>query len=192
MSLTPCSGVVLAAGRSSRMGRDKALLPWQGQTLLDQARRQLFAAGAGRVLTCGRSDHPDAIPDRERGQGPLSALAQLCPALDDGVYIVVPVDMPLLSTALLQLLACTEAACVAVEGNPLPMRLQLQQQVRHQLAHLDQQAGPQRSLRALQQALHARWLEAAPWQDQLRGCNTPDEWNALRDSRHCPPSDASN
>jgi molybdenum cofactor cytidylyltransferase len=27
-------GVILAAGESSRMGRDKALLPWHGQTLL--------------------------------------------------------------------------------------------------------------------------------------------------------------
>src|SRR5919205_2394381 len=28
------AGVILAAGESSRMGRDKALLPWHGQTFL--------------------------------------------------------------------------------------------------------------------------------------------------------------
>ncbi|MCU1308411.1 MAG: hypothetical protein JWN45_3106 [Acidobacteriaceae bacterium] len=31
------AGVILAAGESSRMGRDKALLPWHGQTLLSAA-----------------------------------------------------------------------------------------------------------------------------------------------------------
>src|SRR5260370_38263302 len=35
------AGVVLAAGASSRMGRDKALLPWQGGTFLSAAIRAL-------------------------------------------------------------------------------------------------------------------------------------------------------
>ena len=34
MTSVSFAGVILAAGESSRMGRDKALLPWNGQTLL--------------------------------------------------------------------------------------------------------------------------------------------------------------
>ena len=42
MALAPAfAGVVLAAGASSRMGRDKALLPWQGGTFLSAAIRAL-------------------------------------------------------------------------------------------------------------------------------------------------------
>jgi molybdenum cofactor cytidylyltransferase len=42
MALAPSfAGVILAAGSSSRMGRDKALLPWQGGTFLSTAIRAL-------------------------------------------------------------------------------------------------------------------------------------------------------
>ena len=42
MPLSPSfAGVVLAAGASSRMGRDKALLPWRDGTFLSAAIRAL-------------------------------------------------------------------------------------------------------------------------------------------------------
>ena len=42
MPLSPSfAGVILAAGSSSRMGRDKALLPWRGGTFLSAAIRML-------------------------------------------------------------------------------------------------------------------------------------------------------
>jgi molybdenum cofactor cytidylyltransferase len=42
MPLAPSfCGVILAAGASSRMGRDKALLPWRGATFLETAMRAL-------------------------------------------------------------------------------------------------------------------------------------------------------
>jgi len=188
----PWIGIVLAGGQSSRMGSDKATLRWGGQTLLEHVRSQLSAAGASRVLICGRADVQDAVPDANSGQGPLAALAQLLPHLNDGVHLVVPVDMPLLSVGLLQHLASTDASCAAFAAHPLPMRLQLTPQVRQVLEKLSRLAAPQRSLRALQNELGALLLDATPWAAQLRGCNTPEEWKALQQWVDCPPSVHSN
>ena len=55
------TGVVLAGGRSSRMGRDKALLEIDGCTLLDRAVALLHEAGAATVIVSG--DRPGAIGD---------------------------------------------------------------------------------------------------------------------------------
>lgn len=42
--------ILLAAGESSRMGQSKALLPWQGHTLLEHQVGVLVAGGADRVI----------------------------------------------------------------------------------------------------------------------------------------------
>ena len=55
--------VLLAGGRSSRMGTDKALLPWGNGTLLTHMRGMLIDAGAVEVIVSG--DRPDVggVPD---------------------------------------------------------------------------------------------------------------------------------
>ncbi|MGE0688024.1 MAG: NTP transferase domain-containing protein, partial [Dehalococcoidia bacterium] len=44
------SAIILAAGESSRMGRLKQLLPWDGTTLLDWQVREARAAGVDDVV----------------------------------------------------------------------------------------------------------------------------------------------
>src|SRR5579863_10550524 len=61
-----CSGYVLAGGRSTRMGRDKALLPLGDSTLLDHVAHCVRQA-AGNVTIIGP-------PDRYAGLGyPVAA-----------------------------------------------------------------------------------------------------------------------
>ena len=57
----PLAGVVLAGGKSSRMGEDKAQLVWQGETLLDRARQCLRTAGWDDVLVSGRPEEADGV-----------------------------------------------------------------------------------------------------------------------------------
>jgi molybdopterin-guanine dinucleotide biosynthesis protein A len=89
MNLT---GFVLAGGRSSRMGRDKALLNWHGQTLLEHM-IDLLQAVANPVQVVGR----DPVPDRLPGLGPLSGIATGLEATSTDANLFVAVDLPCLT-----------------------------------------------------------------------------------------------
>lgn len=175
--------VLLAGGRSSRMGTDKAALPWGDGTLLTHMRTLLLAAGANDVVVSGNHPQFNGIPDGMPDTGPMGALAQLAPRLQDGTWMVVPVDMPLLSADLLQALLATDAACACVEDHPLPMVLRIDARVRAVMDEIGACEERARSLRALQARLQARCMPAPPWRVALRNCNTPEAWSALRAMR---------
>lgn len=90
-------GAILCGGRSRRMGRPKALLPWNGATLLEHARDRLLSAGLEPVLlgpadwagTYGLRWIPDAVEDAGPLGGVLAALAL-------GDVFALAVDVPLL------------------------------------------------------------------------------------------------
>jgi molybdenum cofactor cytidylyltransferase len=50
LNMADVVAILLAAGESSRMGQSKALLPWQGRTLLEHQVGVLTAGGADRVI----------------------------------------------------------------------------------------------------------------------------------------------
>ena len=57
MALSPSfAGVILAAGASSRMGRDKALLPWRDGTFLSTAIRALQAVTDLVIVVVGHNE----------------------------------------------------------------------------------------------------------------------------------------
>ncbi len=171
--------VLLAGGRSSRMGTDKALLPWGDGTLLTHMRALLLTAGASEVIVSGDRLDIGGVPDATPDTGPMGALAQLVPQLHDGAWLIVPVDMPLLSTDLMHALLSANTDCACVEGHPLPMALRLDDWVRavvNEVGVLDERA---RSLRALQARLQTAYLPTPPWKTALRNCNTPEDWAAL-------------
>ncbi len=97
---------MLVGGRSSRMGRDKALLPVGGTPLAARTAARVEAA-AGRVTLVGDPEryaglgYP-VLADRFPGEGPLGAIVT---ALGDTAAewnLVVACDMPGLTSDLLQ------------------------------------------------------------------------------------------
>ncbi|WP_078084335.1 molybdenum cofactor guanylyltransferase [Microbulbifer mangrovi] len=117
--------VVLAGGLSSRMGKDKALLKLSnGHTLLGQAKEVLetftLPQGVGRLATLVSGARPGGVADRYPQAGPLGGLQAVAAHLREweihcDALLVIPVDMPQLSPALLnQLCAAGQAVEQAV------------------------------------------------------------------------------
>ncbi len=177
----PWTGLVLAGGQSSRMGRDKAMLPWRGRPLVEHMQRLLRDAGARRVVVSGAYPQYGSLRDHEPQLGPIGGLHSVASELPDGRVLVVPVDMPRLTPSLLQrLLAAPPAACVVFEGQRLPMLLRVDAMCREVLAQLVAATGQQRSLRMLQRTLGCYAVPLLPREaDLLANCNTPLEWEAL-------------
>lgn len=104
------SGLVLAGGRSARLGTDKRAVWLDGVTLLDRALGLLaglsddvMVAAPPDALTAGRTVR--IIPDAMPGHGPMAGiLAGLTQGRHKRV-LVIPVDMPMLTATFLRFLA---------------------------------------------------------------------------------------
>lgn len=101
-------GCVLAGGKSSRMGRDKATLQFDGRSLIDHAVEQLRTAGCQPVIAGSRPDlepYAPVLPDLHPGCGPLSGIeAALAAAPPSSAVLFLPIDLPLLPAGFLTLL----------------------------------------------------------------------------------------
>ena len=108
------AGIVLAGGRSRRMGSDKASLVFDGETLLQRTVSALAAVvdeiivvrAPGTVLPSIAAPCPlRDVEDPVEGEGPLVGIARGLEAVRAPIAIVVGVDMPFLQPPLLRLLA---------------------------------------------------------------------------------------
>jgi molybdopterin-guanine dinucleotide biosynthesis protein A len=74
------AAILLAGGRSTRMGRDKGLLPIDGTPLVARVVDQLKAVFSVCLLSVRNADHPygflglEAVPDEQPGRGPLMGI----------------------------------------------------------------------------------------------------------------------
>lgn len=97
---------ILAGGRSTRMGRDKALLVWHGRTLAEHIAEQfadcpVLISAADADMLAGLS-YP-IVTDERQGYGPLEGVYRLLLAAQTPWMFVVATDLPLVSR---ELLAC--------------------------------------------------------------------------------------
>lgn len=186
-------GIVLAAGRSSRMGRPKAFLEVApGTTFLGQLVKMAHEAGLTTVLVVGRSG--DATlraeveragagfvpnPDAERGQ-----LSSVLAGLDAAhsaqleAIVVMPVDMPLISAGVLRrLLEAVSSSTAAIvrpvhrgrHGHPVVFRRAVFEELR--------QADPNEGARSIVRRDPARVLDVEVDDEGVAiDIDTPDDY----------------
>ena len=123
-------GFVLAGGRSERMGRDKARLPWGDATLIEHALLRLRAVCADvRVLSGSAvryAEYGAAVQaDVVRDAGPLGGLHAGLLDLGASLGVFLGVDTPLVPAELLRALAAAaagfDAVVPVVGGRPEPL-----------------------------------------------------------------------
>lgn len=141
---TTLIGLVLAGGQSRRMGQDKALMRYQGRTLIDNASLLLQSASCDKVLISRNA--PGFLNDKIEDAGPLSGVHAVLDALSQSdnhngnpcELLVLPVDMPQMTPELLRILVSrgreAEKACY-VEKRFLPFYLPVTQDTKDLLAN---------------------------------------------------------
>tara|TARA_A200000113_G_scaffold218188_1_gene225404 strand:- start:800 stop:1330 length:531 start_codon:yes stop_codon:yes gene_type:complete len=119
-------GIVLAGGKSRRMGQDKALLDIKGRSFVSNALNLLKRSNVDTVLLSGRGDDTfQYVLDEESYLGPASAMFNIMntPQFSQfDRFVFVPVDMPLLTVDILNNL-CTESRSCFYADHYLPCML---------------------------------------------------------------------
>ncbi|MBO5544062.1 MAG: molybdenum cofactor guanylyltransferase [Firmicutes bacterium] len=107
MKMEEVSAIILAGGRSSRMGTDKAKLKQGDQTLLELMAEKLRRLGISEIVVSGCPDCPEGtsyVPDLIPDKGPLSGIHAGLRQIRHRSALVLPVDMPLIQEETLRLL----------------------------------------------------------------------------------------
>lgn len=186
--MTDLTALVLAGGKSSRMGRDKMLLELNGLTMLERACAFAHTLTDRILVAAGSEAHFDALPegcravyDETPGLGPLGGLCAGLHTAETDYVLVFAADMPNLSqkaaALLLDSIGDADVCLFQKNGRPEPLFALYRSRVLS--AAQDALRSGQLKLTALIDSLHARILD---WDaDALFvNLNTPEDYESAR------------
>ena len=118
---SPSCLVILAGGRSTRMGSDKAVIRFEGQRLIDRLISR-YAGKAEQIWLSARQDYETGLAiisdDPDAPDGPVggifsvaAGLQQMHPGIDG--FVTVPVDAPHAPVDLIERLSASGCCAVA-------------------------------------------------------------------------------
>ena len=177
------AGIVLAGGRSRRMGTPKAWLDWHGEPLLRRV-VGLVARGAGGPVIVVRAPGQElpALPagvrvveDAREGRGPLQGLLAGLEAADGEVAFAASTDVPFLHprfvAAVCRAVDGADAAVPFVDGFRQPLAAAYRTALVPLVAELVE-AGRMKT-GFLFERCETRWLEELPHPESVRNVNAP-------------------
>ena len=109
-SAAPLYGLVLAGGKSTRMGYDKSAIQWHGKEQRYYMADMLAPLCDKVFISCKTEQQNDiatgynTITDSCEGAGPLIAILSAFKAIPHVAWLVIACDLPLMDTATLQYL----------------------------------------------------------------------------------------
>ena len=183
--------VILTGGSSRRMGRDKALLPFEGGTLLQRLIDRYAAGGsvgvsvdrAGRFPFAGAIELVDAFP----GAGPMNGVVSGFRETAEEQMLLTAVDLPYgeiaLALRLREIMGEADACLVRRGVKGIEPLFAVYSRACLPVAERCLQEG-RKSLRAMLDAVNVRYVspEELPGYDLERiftNVNTPEEYAAL-------------
>jgi molybdenum cofactor guanylyltransferase len=194
----PLYGLVLAGGRSRRMGSDKAALRYQGQTQLERAMALLSAHVARAYVSVRPDQRTEAlraryaqIEDGASDIGPMAGLLAAQAAHPEAAWLVLACDLPLLDEPTLrQLIAARHTAGLATayrsSHDGLPEPLCAIYEPRSRAALSDYVAQGKHCPRKFLLHVAARLIEE-PNPRALDNINTPEEYGAVTEESTIQP-----
>lgn len=174
------NGAILAGGKSSRMGSDKALLTLENQTLLEKAKNSLLAAGAQSVVICRDSNEPDCKADIHPDCGPLGGIYTAIFYKPDLPLVIIPVDLPNLGPAEISDLVLTgvqQKSICHYSGQYIPIFLWDPKAI---IKDLEESLKSRLDLSLYRFFSSRRKIEIPITQaDILFNANTPEDWQSI-------------
>jgi molybdopterin-guanine dinucleotide biosynthesis protein A len=179
-------GAILAGGKSTRMGQDKAELSVEGSSLLEQMFSRLKEASfIHEVIVSGNYPAYPHLVDKVENCGPLGGLYTLLSNYAEGsLLFLVPVDVPRFSSELLGRLASlaknTQSDAYYFKGNTLPAIFRVSERLRS-LVKERVEAKNGLSVRQLLSEIDAVEISIEDSQkDKFSNINFPDQWESYR------------
>ena len=180
------AGYVLVGGKSSRMGRDKALLPFHGRTLAEVVAGAVSAAAGPTALVGGSRRMAPVefgfVPDLYPGEGPLGGILTALQHSRADWNLIVACDMPGLKVDFLRQLLdaadCREGDALVPAGPSgllEPLCAAYHRRSRQGL-HAAFARGVRKIAAALEEVRTVRW--PVPEMSYFHNVNTPEDWAA--------------
>ncbi len=175
------SALILAGGKSSRMGMDKRNLMYKGSTLLNCTLNLLKQLTPSNIFISG-NDIEGGIQDIVQDIGPIAGIHAASKRTKESL-LVLPIDMPMLQPSdCLQLIKIAQehARCTTFKGSPLPCFLHHASSYHEVIEEIINTYSSARdlSLYTMTQKLNAILIDSE--QVDLSNINKPQDYEKLR------------
>lgn len=183
------TGIILAGGKSSRMGRDKGLLEFEGKTFIERIMESISPLVDSMIIVSSNEEYDqfgvrrveDIIPEA----GPLAGVYSGLFFSETDDNLIISCDVPLITAPVLKLLIeakdNSEVIQLESQGKTLPLIARYKKSCQHSFKELLDQ-GERRLRTAIDQGSCITLPVPQHLARHVVNINTPEQLKALKDN----------